>query len=68
MPVGLLNTHDHIISPTVGMLGLSYSVVDSFASVVTVAYDPTFLVYDIPAVESFIVIDMEGVFRTSLGN
>jgi len=66
--VGLLYTHDHIISPTMFMLRLTNSLINRIASVVAMADDFPFFVYNVPTVQRGVVIDMKGVFGAGSGD
>ena len=61
MPVVLLDADHHVIAAAVGLLGFADCQIDGVALGVAMADDLAFLVYHIPAVLCFVVIDMKGV-------
>ena len=61
MPVFLFDADDHVVAPAVRVLGFANGEVDSFALIVAMTDHPALVVYDVPAILGFVVIDMKGV-------
>ena len=67
MAVRLLDADHHVIAHAVQVLGLLDRQIDGIVLVVSMPDHATFVVDNIPAIQRFVVVDMNGVVRTGFG-
>jgi len=64
--VRLFDAYQDINSATVEVLGLSNGEADCFALVMAVTDHASFVVYHVPAIQRFVVVNMEGAIETCI--